>query len=66
MGEESGQLTSSLQSICELLEVEVDSQVDTLGTMVEPILLGCCAVFVGVFVLATILPLQEFLSKLMT
>ena len=66
VGEESGQLTSSLQSICELLEVEVDSQVDTLGTMVEPILLGCCAVFVGVFVLATILPLQEFLSKLMT
>lgn len=66
VGEESGQLPTSLISLGQLLEVEVDMRVKTLSTLVEPVLLGCCAVFVGVFVLATILPLQDFLAKLMT
>jgi type II secretory pathway component PulF len=65
-GEEAGTLTSSLQSTSAILKIEVDSRVETLGTIIEPLLLGCCAVFVGIFVLATFLPLQEFLSKLMT
>lgn len=66
VGEESGQLPKTMTSLGRLLELEVDSLVDVLGNTVEPVLLGMCAAFVGVFVLATMLPLQEFLTKLMT
>ena len=66
VGEESGQLPKTLTSLGRLLELDVDHLVDVLGNTVEPVLLGMCAAFVGVFVMATMLPLQEFLSKLMT
>jgi type IV pilus assembly protein PilC len=66
VGEEAGKLTATLKSVITLLELEVDSQVETLSAVAEPIMLSCCAVFVGVFVLATLMPLQKFLSTLMT
>lgn len=65
VGEESGQLSTSLECLGRLLEMEVDVRVDLIGNIVEPLLLGCCAIFVGIFVMATMLPLQEFLSQLM-
>ncbi len=48
-----------------MFETEVDGLVDTLSAAIEPILLGACAGVAGLFILATMLPLQEFMSRLL-
>ena len=65
VGEETGKLAKCLDSLGDLFGLEVDQTVDTLAATLEPILLGLCSLIAGLFIVATILPLQEFMSRLL-
>lgn len=65
VGEEAGHLGDCLDGMTRMYESEVDSLVEALSAAIEPILLGACAAVAGLFILATMLPLQEFMSRLL-
>jgi type IV pilus assembly protein PilC len=56
-GEETGALPAMLQKVAEYYEREVDSGSESLGSLIEPILLVFLAVIVGGMVLALYLPI---------
>ena len=63
-GEETGEMSKSLRSVTTLLEAELDYRIEVLTNLLEPIVLTLCAVFVGLFILAIFLPMQEFLAQI--
>jgi type IV pilus assembly protein PilC len=59
VGEQTGALSDMLNALAEFLDEELDTRVATLMTLMEPLMLACMAVVVGVMVLAFYLPLFE-------
>ncbi|HEX7340569.1 MAG TPA: type II secretion system F family protein [Rhodanobacteraceae bacterium] len=57
IGEESGQLDSMLFKVAEFYEEEVDNAVDTLSTLLEPIIMVILGVIVGGMVISLYLPI---------
>jgi type IV pilus assembly protein PilC len=57
IGEESGNLESMLGKVADYYEAEVDSKVDNLSTLIEPIIICVLGVLVGGLVVAMYLPI---------
>ncbi len=59
VGEETGQLETTLQRIAETYEVETERALKTMVTLIEPLLIVSMAVVVGFIVMAMILPIFQ-------
>lgn len=57
IGEEAGSLGDMLAKVADWYEAEVDQKVDTLTTMIEPLLMAFLAGVVGTLVIAMYLPI---------
>jgi len=57
IGEEAGSLGDMLAKVADFYEAEVDNKVDTLTTMIEPLLMAFLAGVVGTLVVAMYLPI---------
>jgi type IV pilus assembly protein PilC len=62
IGEEAGSLGDMLAKVADFYEAEVDQKVDTLTTMIEPLLMAFLAVVVGTLVIAMYLPIFKLAS----
>ena len=58
-GEESGSLTAQLEASGKMLEEEVERRLKRLTTFLEPALIICVGLAVGVAVLAVVLPIVQ-------
>ncbi len=63
-GELSGSIPTLLDRTADVLAAEVDSRIDAVAKLVEPIVLAILGVVVGVFVLGCLLPIVELSSTL--
>jgi len=57
IGEESGALEKMLSKVADFFEEEVDNAVDSLSTLIEPIIMSILGVLVGGLVIAMYLPI---------
>ncbi|CAL1239166.1 type II secretion system F family protein [Candidatus Methylocalor cossyra] len=57
IGEESGSLDSMLAKVAEFYEEEVDNAVDSLSSLIEPMIMAVLGVLVGGLVIAMYLPI---------
>jgi type IV pilus assembly protein PilC len=57
IGEESGSLDSMLFKVAEFYEEEVSNMVDTLSTLLEPLIMVVLGVLVGGMVVSLYLPI---------
>ncbi|MEW6741155.1 MAG: type II secretion system F family protein [Planctomycetota bacterium] len=64
IGERSGSLEQLLQKVSSFYDEQVSSQVKSLTSMIEPILIGLMGLFVGTIVMAVFLPIFEIQKKL--
>ena len=64
VGEETGALPDMLGRVADVYEDEVDTAVDGLTSMIEPLLIVFLAVVVGTIVIAMFLPLIKMISNL--
>ncbi len=62
IGEESGELDSMLSKIADIFESEVDDAVDSLSSLLEPIIMAFLGVVVGGMVVAMYLPIFKLAS----
>ena len=60
IGEETGQLAFMLAKIADFYEEEVDRTVDTLKSLIEPIMIIILAVIVGTIILAIMIPMFTY------
>ncbi|MBA7542603.1 Type II secretion system protein F [subsurface metagenome] len=66
IGEKSGALESLLEKISEFYDQQVKATVESLTSLIEPLLIGVMGAFVGMIVLAVFMPifkLQEMMSQ---
>ena len=64
LGEESGKLPFMLNKIADLYEEDFETNVQTVTTFVEPVLLGIMGLIIGFIVLGTFLPLINLIKTL--
>lgn len=64
LGEESGKLPFMLEKIAELYEEDFETNLQTVTTFVEPILLGVTGLVIGFIVLGTFLPMISLVQSL--
>jgi type IV pilus assembly protein PilC len=64
LGEESGKLPFMLTKIAELYEEDFETNLQTLTTFVEPVLLGIMGLVIGFIVLGTFLPMINLVQQL--
>ena len=64
VGEETGQLPAMLLKIADLYEDEVDTAVEILSSLIEPILIVILALLVGTIVIALFLPMVSIIGNL--
>ena len=57
IGEESGALDAMCAKVADFYEAEVDSLVDTLSSLLEPMIMATLGVLVGGLVIAMYLPI---------
>ncbi|MGH7361446.1 MAG: type II secretion system F family protein [Candidatus Methylomirabilales bacterium] len=63
VGESTGALTEMLENVSTFHEEEIDQRVQTLVTLLEPILLLCMAVVIGTLLLTIYMPLLSSFSN---
>ena len=63
VGESSGAMTEMLDNVSLFYEQEIESRIQTLLSLMEPILLLVMAVIVGVIILAVYMPLLSAFSN---
>jgi type IV pilus assembly protein PilC len=66
VGEETGQLPEMLLKVAEVYDDEVDNAVESLTSMLEPIMIVALAFIVGTIVIALFLPLIKIIEKMQT
>jgi type IV pilus assembly protein PilC len=57
IGEETGSLDFMLEKIADFYEAEVDRSVDTLKSLIEPVMIILLAVVVGTIILSIMVPM---------
>ena len=62
IGEETGELDNMLGKVADFYEDEVDSSIQSLTSIIEPILMICIGVMVGTIVIAMYLPMFKLLT----
>ncbi|MBI4712206.1 MAG: type II secretion system F family protein [Planctomycetes bacterium] len=65
IGEKSGALEALLETISEFYDQQVKSLVESLTSLIEPLMIGVMGVFVGGVVLAIMMPIFEIQKKVM-
>lgn len=63
-GEESGKLIHLLRSAARLLELELETRVEALVKLVEPLFLGVLGLFTAIFALGCLLPIVKLAESL--
>ena len=66
VGEETGQLPEMLLKVAEVYDDEVDNAVESLTSLLEPIMIVFLAFIVGTIVIALFLPLIKIIEKMQT
>ena len=66
VGEETGQLPEMLLKVAEVYDDEVDNAVESLTSLLEPMMIVLLAVIVGTIVIALFLPLIEIIKRMQT
>ena len=61
-GEESGELETMLDKVAEFFEREVDDAVESLSSLIEPIMISLLGGIIGTMVLAMYLPIFKLAS----
>lgn len=64
VGEECGAVSDLLSRTADLYEQALDSELESVTSLVEPLVIGGMGVIVGIFVLATMMPIGQLLQKL--
>ena len=62
IGEETGELDGMLGKVADFYEDEVDSSIQSLTSIIEPLLMICVGVMVGTIVIAMYLPMFKMLT----
>jgi type IV pilus assembly protein PilC len=62
IGEETGELEKMLSKIADFYEDEVDSSIQTLTSIIEPLMMIMVGAMVGVIVISMYLPMFKMLS----
>ena len=62
VGEETGELDKMLGKIADFYEEEVDASIETLTSIIEPIMMIGVGLMVGVIIIAMYLPMFKMLS----
>jgi type IV pilus assembly protein PilC len=62
IGEETGELEKMLSKIADFYEDEVDSAIQTLTSIIEPVMMILVGAMVGVIVISMYLPMFRMLS----
>lgn len=57
IGEESGSIDSMLSKVADFFEEEVDSAVDNLSSLMEPLIMSVLGVIIGGLIIAMYLPI---------
>ena len=63
IGEESGKIDEMLGKAAQVYENELDEQIATISTMIEPILMVIMAGLIGFIVLAVLMPIYSLVSS---
>ena len=63
IGEESGKIDEMLGKAAQVYEDELDEQIATISTMIEPILMVIMAGLIGFIVLAVLMPIYSLVSS---
>jgi type IV pilus assembly protein PilC len=63
IGEESGQIESMMEKTATYYEKEVDNQIKTISTIIEPVMMVCLGVVALVIVAAILLPIYGLAGK---
>lgn len=63
-GESAGKVPLLLENTATILAVEVESRIEAVAKLVEPLVLACLGAFVAIFVLGCLLPIVELTSTL--
>lgn len=63
IGEETGNLDFMLAKVADFYEAEVDRTVNTLRSLIEPILIVIMAVVIGTIVLAIFIPMLSMYQQ---
>lgn len=64
VGEETGQLPDMLLKVAEVYDDEVDNAVESLTSLLEPLMIVFLALIVGTIVIALFLPLIEIIKRM--
>jgi type IV pilus assembly protein PilC len=62
IGEETGELEKMLSKIADFYEDEVDAAIQTLTSIIEPVMMILVGMMVGVIVISMYLPMFKMLS----
>lgn len=64
VGEETGRVADMLLAVADYLDVEIESTLTRLGSVIEPILIGCVGLVVGGIVFSIFLPLYSLIGSI--
>ena len=62
VGEETGELDKMLGKVADFYEDEVDSAIQTLTSIIEPVMMMAVGLMVGVIIISMYLPMFKMLS----
>jgi type IV pilus assembly protein PilC len=63
IGEQSGQGDEMLGKAATVYENELDEQIRTISTLIEPVLMVVMALLIGFIVLAVLMPIYSIVSE---
>ena len=66
IGEQSGQLDSMLSKVADYYEKEVDDQIKSVSTIIEPLLMILVGIAALIIVAAVLLPIYGLVGKNLT
>ena len=64
IGEESGKIDEMLAKAAQVYEDELEEQIRTISTMIEPVLMVIMAVLVGFIIIAVLFPIYSIVSDI--
>jgi type IV pilus assembly protein PilC len=62
IGEETGELERMLSKIADFYEDEVDSSIQTLTSIIEPLMMIAVGIVVGIIIISMYLPMFKMLT----
>jgi type II secretory pathway component PulF len=63
IGEQSGAIEKMLEKVADYYEKEVDTQIKTISTIIEPMLMVVLGIFAFIIVAAVLLPIYGLAGK---